>query len=1291
MEESGPDTSAAPGSFSARSDNGPTDFDQAMAGLNGSNVAGTQSPTAQDSLATSPVDGTTTSNTSATSFQSDDPPAHNAGDDSHGRGTRGSKEPIPSIDEQVGRVMAMIDTPLEEGARGVVISYTWLARVLSRATDGRNSSEFLKSAREGPIGPLDSSDIIADGGLSEPILKDSQDHAFVPLKPGLAYGADFQVVPHNAYGLIAGWYGIVPGQTPIIRYAHNTAPSDAVHTNIQYELFPPIFTVRRVPHPGQDGESKGGDKSRKAAIELRLRKERKSRGQMSPEDALRLVSSRFEKCQPFLTRAKEYAGVENHTKVKVWRSLKPTSVIVDEPDSRPTDDASLSNNGSARLGAVPAKLVVEPGEWEKLEIGKDIEHVDVRDETSNAKYNGGSTMETFSLFDDQTLILEEQQGGGDFSSDQKNLTTSKKTGSKPRSTDASEHTSPAPSGGIMTRGRARRDGKTRGTVGLTNLGNTCYMNSALQCIRSVEELAVYFLEDRYKQEINVSNPLGHRGAMANKYAEVLRNIYSDSAAGSFSPLNFKKTLGSIMPIFSGFGQQDSQEFLSFLVDALHEDLNRIEKKPYLENPDSDDKRVSDPEYIIELGEQYRSNHRARNDSIAMDLFSGFYKNTMECPICDKVSVTFDPYSLLTVQLPVENMITHSFIFFPRRGRPIKHDLDVERSFTVRDLKRLIASKHPGVDAAKLWMVEIFSNKFHKLFEDGSVLAEANIQSGDIIYFFELDQAPTHVPTTYRSGYSFFSTRREATPASMDSDAAASFAVPIFHRQKRQPESSWKPLLHPQYISLTREEAKDFDVILKKTLLAVADMTSRPFLTEAEDEADKEDHSGDADADASPAVRDEAARVSDHSVKSEDGYVAVSIDAMGASADTASSAADTGDEAKGDDVQMPRNFMDTTYRVPRLLRDQLFNINYSKYTDGTYNSSGYDGDGVKSMQSRVRVPSRRGSTDSGNTEQSTISDRSSPAKGEVEESDEDEEESQAPSTINGESPLSLADERMDDAESAAEDGLPINPARSGRRGANGKGNKFKDGKRKDKNRNKTASKRDTRRASNRKDKGTVPSKSQRSTPDLADAQDDDTYYLRVGECIVLDWIPAAFDGLFNGKSSDADDFRGHETSPHEGKGLPVFDDAAVKEGRDRRASRRKHGITLGDCFAETGKREKLSEDNAWYCNRCKELRQATKTLEIWTLPDILVVHLKRFGGNRRFQDKIDVLVDYPVEGLDLEGKVGMKEKGKEYVYDLFAIDNHYGGLGGGHYTAAAKNFFDGQWYEYNGELFFSPAL
>ena len=148
----------------------------------------------------------------------------------------------------------------------------------------------------------------------------------------------------------------------------------------------------------------------------------------------------------------------------------------------------------------------------------------------------------------------------------------------------------------MTRGRAQRNGRTPGTVGLSNLGNTCYMSSALQCVRSVEELTKYFLAEAALEELNKDNPLGNNGDVATAYFTLLKEIYSTKQT-SVAPRMFKNTIGRYAPSFSGYGQQDSQEFLGFLLDGLQEDLSRVKKKPYIEKPDSTDEMVNNPEAV----------------------------------------------------------------------------------------------------------------------------------------------------------------------------------------------------------------------------------------------------------------------------------------------------------------------------------------------------------------------------------------------------------------------------------------------------------------------------------------------------------------------------------------------------------------------------------------------------------------------------------------------------------------------------------------------------------------------
>ena len=136
-----------------------------------------------------------------------------------------------------------------------------------------------------------------------------------------------------------------------------------------------------------------------------------------------------------------------------------------------------------------------------------------------------------------------------------------------------------------------------------------------------------------------------KGEVARTFGELIKSIWSGRYS-YFVPRNFKMVVGRFAPQFSGYNQQDSQELLTFLLDGLHEDLNRIKKKPYIELRDSDNR--PDEEVAAEAWETYKK----RNDSVILDLFHGLLKSTVVCPECPKVSVTFDPFCYLSLPLPV---------------------------------------------------------------------------------------------------------------------------------------------------------------------------------------------------------------------------------------------------------------------------------------------------------------------------------------------------------------------------------------------------------------------------------------------------------------------------------------------------------------------------------------------------------------------------------------------------------------------------------------------------------------
>ena len=88
----------------------------------------------------------------------------------------------------------------------------------------------------------------------------------------------------------------------------------------------------------------------------------------------------------------------------------------------------------------------------------------------------------------------------------------------------------------------------------------------------------------------------------------------------------------------------------------------------------------------------------------------------------------------------------------------------------------------------------------------------------------------------------------------------------------------------------------------------------------------------------------------------------------------------------------------------------------------------------------------------------------------------------------------------------------------------------------------------------------------------------------------------------------------------------------------------------------------------YCPGCKQHQQATKKLDLWRLPEILVIHLKRFSYSRYTKNKLETFVDFPIDDLDLTKYIANKNSQPSCHFVLYAISNHYGSLGGGHYTA-----------------------
>ncbi|XP_065891186.1 ubiquitin carboxyl-terminal hydrolase 32-like isoform X2 [Dysidea avara] len=277
-----------------------------------------------------------------------------------------------------------------------------------------------------------------------------------------------------------------------------------------------------------------------------------------------------------------------------------------------------------------------------------------------------------------------------------------------------------------------------GATGLSNLGNTCFMNSGVQCISNTGPLTKYFTDNMYRQEINKENPLGLKGTMAKRYAELIRDLWSGKYK-SIVPLKFRWTIGRYAPQFNGFQQQDAQELLNFLLDGLHEDLNRIIKKPYRELQDSNGR----PDEIV--ANEAWDYHLERNNSIVVDLFQGQLKSKVRCLTCGYTSVKFDPFTFLSLPLPVESKVNLEVIVVRLDGTtPVRYSLREEMDHKYLNLKKSL-SELSGIPVHCLQLCEVMAAYVRTWLRDTTKISSAIF--GGSLYAYEVPEPPAPQPVS----------------------------------------------------------------------------------------------------------------------------------------------------------------------------------------------------------------------------------------------------------------------------------------------------------------------------------------------------------------------------------------------------------------------------------------------------------------------------------------------------------------------------------------------------------------
>jgi ubiquitin carboxyl-terminal hydrolase 4/11/15 len=388
-----------------------------------------------------------------------------------------------SIDDQIAKVVALANEPLKDGQKGYVISSRWVKTLYARSTSYADKAD--KESADNELGPVDNRDIVLDTDPANSNFKYENGEPYVPLRPNVQLNQDYEIVPQEAWDLIMKDYGLANQSPAIVRFAHNTSLDGA--DNVMYELNPPIFTIFKLANPA-------------AGTTPQSLKEKT----LPPA---KMLAGRQSGVQAWLKRAKELAGIDMSTKVRVWKIIGQLPSLNPSTATTPAVSRAVSPAPpSALISASSRNLLVDLNTFLELNEGTQRELLETfKDQTSNDNYNGKMTLSMAGLMGSDVFVLEEQVGtkSGEWVS-AVSAEKLKRLGIPLNKPKKETSVAPAALKSQANSGRSSPDhdefpfgkkphGHRMGLTGLSNLGNTCYQNAATQCVRAVEELTYYFL------------------------------------------------------------------------------------------------------------------------------------------------------------------------------------------------------------------------------------------------------------------------------------------------------------------------------------------------------------------------------------------------------------------------------------------------------------------------------------------------------------------------------------------------------------------------------------------------------------------------------------------------------------------------------------------------------------------------------------------------------------------------------------------------------------------------------
>ena len=181
------------------------------------------------------------------------------------------------------------------------------------------------------------------------------------------------------------------------------------------------------------------------------------------------------------------------------------------------------------------------------------------------------------------------------------------------------------------------------TLGLENIGATCYMNATLQCmahfIEVSEEILTWY---KYNNDKNKK-----KRELSYTYANVLDNIFFSKNKKYFSPKEFKQIISAKNVLFQGIQANDSKDVYNFVIEEMHNELNDLEE---VNIPNFNENEIIDQRNEVAIFNYFKNKNAKSYHSILSRYLYGIYETITQCCNCQTMIYNFQAYNFLIFPL-----------------------------------------------------------------------------------------------------------------------------------------------------------------------------------------------------------------------------------------------------------------------------------------------------------------------------------------------------------------------------------------------------------------------------------------------------------------------------------------------------------------------------------------------------------------------------------------------------------------------------------------------------------------